>query len=204
MILIALIANRARYLARNRSKTKPVFRIIFCSNICWLFCHGKESFLNCFILKPFDFFWCSKLELPMFQKEISLTGLEQSSDFFLILKSSRLQELFKETVSINIMWKSSYDSLHAELDHVIYHMLRNLTRFQCHGRTHGKWRHLKELKYLELMIEQIRSDRRIDMCIITCIWNAGFKGVISMLENNEYLRVRLSSRIQNFVWRWLP
>ena len=150
---------------------------------------SRKKSLYWTIWSPFDFFWCSKLEL-LFQKEISLTGLEQSSDFFLILKSSRLQELFKETVSINIMWKSSYDSLHAELDHVIYHMLRNLTRFQCHGRTHGKWRHLKELKYLELMIEQIRSDRRIDVCIITCIWNAGFKGVISMLENNEYLRVR--------------
>ena len=119
--------------------------------------------------------------LLMFQRNFRITGLEQSSDFFLILESSRLQELLKETVSINIMWISSYDSLHAELNHVIYHMLRNLTRFQCHGRTHGKWRHLKELKYLELMIGQIRSDRRIDICITTCIWNAGFKGVISML-----------------------
>ena len=172
MILIALIANRARYLARNWSKTKPVFRNIFCSNICWLFCHGK-------IFELFHF--TSVRFLLMFQRNFRITGLEQSSDFFLILESSRLQELFKETVSISIMWISSYDSLHAELDHVIYHMLRNLTRFQCHGRTHGKWRHFMELKYLELMIGQIRSDRQIDICITTCIWNVGFKGVISML-----------------------
>ena len=161
-------------------KQNQCLELYFVQTYVDYFVTEKESFLN--NLKSVRF-------LLMFQIGTSNVPKRNLSNrlrtifrfFFLILKSSRLQELFKETVSINIMWKSSYDSLHAELDHVIYHMLRNLTRFQCHGRTHGKWRHLMELKYLELMIGQIRSDRRIDICITTCIWNAGFKGVISML-----------------------